>query len=394
MTTTATKGYTLPVVGADFNSWGTELNGNFSIIDNNLGGINSNSMAASSGSTYTVTSAAAQNVIQQMTGTITGAVTYQMPAQQGFWLIDNNCSGAFDVIITSAGGGTSVIAPPGVASILIWSDATNIMTIGRTVLGATLNLFVSTGGSDSNSGYTSGTAFLTLQHAANVAQNNYDTQGNNIIVNVANGTYTAGVTQIGPLVGGGILEFLGNTGTPASCAVTMGSTGSCFFAQYGARLTVSGFQLTQSHGTNAGTPGCGLQASLGGVLLADHITFGACQYAHIAAEIAGYVQMTSSTNYTISGAAQFHMISGGAGGQIIALNLTSPSVTLSGTPAFTAFLAADMGFISVNGTTWSGSATGLKYSIADGGYILTGGASASLPGTSSSGATLSGGFVT
>ena len=55
MTTTTNKGYTLPVVGADFNSWGTELNGNFSILDNNLGGINSNSMAASSGSTYTVT---------------------------------------------------------------------------------------------------------------------------------------------------------------------------------------------------------------------------------------------------------------------------------------------------------------------------------------------------
>jgi hypothetical protein len=389
MTTTATKGYTLPVVGADFNSWGTELNGNFSIIDNNMGGINSNSMAGSSGGTYTVTSAAAQNVVQQMTGTITGAVSYQMPAQQGFWIIDNNTSGAFNVYVTSAGGGTVVLAPPG-GTQLIYSDATNIMTFGRTILGQTLNLFVTTGGSDSNNGLTSGTAFLTLQHAANVAQNNYDTQGNNIIINVANGTYTAGVTQIGPLVGGGILEFVGNTTTPTSCALTMASTGYCFLAQYGAHLQVSGFSLTQTHGTTGTNPGICLGASLSGVIVTDHIQFNAAQYGHMVAGSAGYIQMT--TTYTIAGNAQYHMVAGSAGGQIVAISLSN--VTLSGTPAFTAFLYADAGTIQVASTTWSGSATGLKLTLADGGVISAGGAQSSLPGTSNTGVQINqGGFI-
>jgi hypothetical protein len=384
MTTTPTKGYTLPAVGADFGTWGTELNGDWSILDNNLGGINSNSMASSSGGTYTVTSAAAQNVIQQMTGTITGNVFYQLPAQQGFWIIDNNCSGAYDIFVTSAGGGTSTLAPPG-GTQLVWSDATNIMTFGRTILGQNLNLYVATNGSDSNNGWTSTGPFLTLQHALNVAVQNYDTQGYSVIINLASGTYTVGAAMAGPLVGGGVLQFLGNTTTPTNCVVALSGSGTCFTSQYAARMQVSGISLTASH-----TTGICLAANAGGIMSFDHCQFNAATSAHIEVGSGGYIQGTSA--YTIAGNSAYHMLSGSGAGTIA---LSSQTVTLSGTPAFTSFCWSDgAGILFLPGNTWTGSATGLKYTISNCGLLYTGGAYTSLPGSGQSGLTIPGqGFI-
>ena len=92
-----------------------------------------------------------------------------------------------------------------------------------------LNLYVSSAGSDLNNGLSSGTPFLTLQQACNVALANYDTAGFPINVNVASGTYTAGVLLTRPLVGGGVLHFIGNTTTPTTVSVNLVSSGPCFW---------------------------------------------------------------------------------------------------------------------------------------------------------------------
>jgi hypothetical protein len=250
--------------------------------------------------------------------------------------------------------------------------------LGRTKLTGALNLYVSSAGSDLNNGLSSGTPFLTLQQACNVALANYDTAGFPINVNVASGTYTAGVLLTRPLVGGGVLHFIGNTTTPTTVSVNLVSSGPCFLAQAAATMSVSGFSMTASVGSGLNTGYC-IGANLAGVVYFDHCIFNAAQYAHLTTGIAGYISATGP--YTISASAQVHMIAGSGGSEIVVANQT---VTLAGTPTFTyAFAAADSAaLVYAGGNTYSGGATGTRYIATNGGYIISNGAGASyFPGT-------------
>lgn len=124
MSETVNKGYALPTVGADFGTWGGLLNGNFDILDLNLGGVQPLSVAGSSN--VTVTADQAQNMALVLSGTLTGNIDLVLPAVGGFYLVGNGSSGAFSVTaLTSAGGSTGVALPQG-ATQLIWSDGTNV----------------------------------------------------------------------------------------------------------------------------------------------------------------------------------------------------------------------------------------------------------------------------
>ena len=385
---TPAKGLTQQTVGGNDNTWGGVLNTTLGLIDSALG-VSLNLTLTGS---VTLTSTQLQNSGFFFNGTLAATATVTFPNYFGLAVVHNGTNKTVLCKITSV-----LISIPAGVTMPLWSNGTDFTKVGtslpvRMPLSTTLNLYVNNStGSDSNDGLTSTTAFQTLQRVVNVALNNYDTQGNSIVANVANGTYTVGAQMVQPLLGGGTLQFLGNTGSPASCVVNLAAAGPCFLAQDNARMQVSGFTLSATHG-NAGNPGYCLGTSLGGLIIADHIVFGAAQYAHITSGSAGYIQMT--TAYTISGGAGYHMVAGSCGGQIVAVNLTSPSVILTGTPAFTSFLSADAGAINVAGTTWSGSATGLKLFLADGGVIFAGGAQTSLPGVSNAGVQINqGGFI-
>lgn len=123
MTTTTNKGYTVPTVGGDFGTWGTELNGDLGIIDNNLGGVVS--VNAAGNSNITASAAQAQNLVTILTGVLTGNIQYILPATGGMYIIQNSTTGAFTVTIASSGGGSTVVLPQ--ATILTFvCDATNI----------------------------------------------------------------------------------------------------------------------------------------------------------------------------------------------------------------------------------------------------------------------------
>jgi hypothetical protein len=121
VTTTPNKGYTLPVVGSDYNTWGNELNANWDIVDLNLGGLYDANVAGSSN--VTITTSEAQNLAHVLTGSLTGNIEYVLPNVGGFYLIDNATSGTFAVDVI-ASGGTGVVVPQG-STQLIWSDGTN-----------------------------------------------------------------------------------------------------------------------------------------------------------------------------------------------------------------------------------------------------------------------------
>lgn len=125
MPTTANKGYSQPAFNSNVGTWGTtDLNGNSSILDLNLGGVTSVSL---SNVNVTLTGSQAQNLTVTLTGTLTGNVTVKSPCL-GFFFIVNNTTGNFAVTLQANFGagdiGSGLVVPQGVRLFLV-SDATS-----------------------------------------------------------------------------------------------------------------------------------------------------------------------------------------------------------------------------------------------------------------------------
>ncbi len=252
-----------------------------------------------------------------------------------------------------------------------------------TKLSADLDVYISTTGNDSNAG-TIGAPFLTLQAAWNHVQSNINVNGYSVTFHVADGTYTAGVTCVGSFMGAfSGIYFVGNTSTPANCIINV-TNGACFVAVQGAPIHVNGFKLVAT-GTS-GNEGLALSATSGGVIVFDEINFGAAR-GHITAGTAGFIQCNNGS-YTISGNADSHMLAEYNGN----IQIDASTVTLTGTPAFTTFAdALATATITTLGTTYIGSATGVRYSAYLNSIIATNGGGASFYPGNSSGSTLNGG---
>jgi pectin methylesterase-like acyl-CoA thioesterase len=93
----------------------------------------------------------------------------------------------------------------------------------REKLTAARTYWVRTDGSDSNDGLanTSGSAFLTVQKAIDVASA-LDNGGFNITIQLGNGTYSAGAS-LKSFVGSGRIVIQGNSTTPANVHVSVAS---------------------------------------------------------------------------------------------------------------------------------------------------------------------------
>jgi hypothetical protein len=97
-----------------------------------------------------------------------------------------------------------------------WNDDHAITgTVGpdegaRELLTADRTYYVRTDGSDSNTGLanTAGGAFLTLQHAADVAEGELDFGGYAVTIQLGTGTFAG--AKFGPTMGGGFLQVIGN----------------------------------------------------------------------------------------------------------------------------------------------------------------------------------------
>lgn len=119
---TPNKALTLPQVGGDENSWGTENNTSLSALDTITGG--SVSVACAGNVDVTLTTAQAQNLIIKPAGILTANINLLFP-QPGFYLIDNLCTGAFSLTAKNTAGGTGAVAPQG-TPIWIATDGTTV----------------------------------------------------------------------------------------------------------------------------------------------------------------------------------------------------------------------------------------------------------------------------
>lgn len=118
--------------GSASGAWGANLNTLvIDIVDGALGGNQSVSMSSSN---VTLTMAQRQHLVFTVTGTLTGNLNLLLPLQTtvttlavgGFFIIDNQTTGAFSITVkTAASGSTGVEVPQGAHS-LVYSDTTNV----------------------------------------------------------------------------------------------------------------------------------------------------------------------------------------------------------------------------------------------------------------------------
>lgn len=253
---------------------------------------------------------------------------------------------------TAGTAGLAILADDTVDDVIFYLDLDNRfkrkLTVSRTY-------YVRTDGSDSNSGLVNnaGGAFATLSGAYAVISK-LDFNGFDVTVQVANGTYVNGLVAnvvIPGMKGARSLTFRGNVGSPSSVVISTGAS-DAVVAQSGGKVAVEGFRLqTSSAGARC------MNANNGGEILFSDIEFGTCSGPHKETSMGG--QITNYGNYSIVGSAQSHDHCT-VGGNILTTNAT---VTLTGTPNFSAYFCGVNGACAVqySSVVFSGSATGQKF---------------------------------
>jgi hypothetical protein len=246
----------------------------------------------------------------------------------------------------------------------------------RERLTAARTYYVRSDGSDSNTGLanTSGGAFLTIQKAVDVVSSTLDMGAYQVTIQCNDATRTEAVV-LRQCIGSLAPSIVGNTTTPANC--TINTTGTCFTA-LACFWAISGFKLT---------------ATVNGISVLDNgrVTFASMDFgncsgtysAHVYTDRRGSVAATG--NYTISSGAFAHAWFNYSG----SFSCSGKTVTITGTPNFTgAFAYSRNGAMDADTTTWSGSATGTRYSLSFNGVVFANGGT--LPGNTA-GTTSTGG---
>jgi hypothetical protein len=184
---TTNKTLEKPGNGDYVDTWNVPVNTDMDVIDQAFGGVTS--LNATSGSA-TLSTAQYRSLILSISGAISANVTYTIPSGiGGEWIVRNTTTdatgGPWTVTVASAGGGTSVTLDRNV-NFLLFSDGTNIRSIGTVVPGSnTQVIFNSSGAFSASSNMTWNGTTLT---ATNLAATTNITAGGSI---TATGNVTA-----------------------------------------------------------------------------------------------------------------------------------------------------------------------------------------------------------
>lgn len=253
----------------------------------------------------------------------------------------------------------------------------------RTKLSAPRTYYIRTDGSDSNNGLTNtaGGAFLTIQKAIDVATS-LDNNGYDITLQMSAGTF-APPTKLKNIQGAGRIIIQG-VGSTTLVRNTVNGTSSFGRTGWQGVYDLVDFKLDA---TGTACYGIGADGGEPGVLTFGGLDFGSFPSGgHIRTGFGGFVG-NKARNYTISGGAHSHISCYDSGH----VRASACTVTITGTPAFTAFALADRGgTMLLNGVTYSGAATGQRYNAAYCGGVLTFGGATYLPGNVAGVATSSG----
>jgi len=307
--------------------------------------------------------------------TITAASGYT--ATCAFFVL-NEDSGRGKALVIN-GLTTTILYPLQTAIIYNQNNVWQVSKPARWKLTAGPTFFVDvTNGNDTNDCLAagSGNACLTLQAAWNKIVNDVDMQGFTTTMQLADGTYTTGInSNLGPLGATylGII-ILGNVTTPANVLLSCGASDCFRWFETGTPISVwiKSLKMQSTGGDAIRVLGAGnyvrvTAVNFGGVGTGVHIR------AYNFAEVDAFTD-----SYTISGNASAHFNTNGYG----QIGVQNETITITGTPAFSsAFATIQGGNLLVQGDTFSGTATGARFSVNLGGVIDTAGAGATyLPG--------------
>lgn len=262
-------------------------------------------------------------------------------------------------VTSSSNAGVAVAFSAGDKHVFITMPAAQVAW-ARERLTAARTYYVATTGDDANDGLTVATPFATIQRAVNVVATTIDAGGRYVTIQLADGTYTAGV-YTRALVGATSLGIQGNSVTPGNVVIATTSANAVNNNVPGFSLYVSNLKVATA------TSGAGVSVSHGAVTTLSGVWFGACASGHVSAS-GGVVSLLN--NYTIAGAAPYHWRATN-NGQVIC---NSVAITITGTPAFPSgfVLCTTRGLVDASGCTFSGSATGARYSVQTHGGVYTG----------------------
>lgn len=249
-------------------------------------------------------------------------------------------------------------------------------------LTSNIALYVNSGsGNDNNNGFTTSSAFQTIQKAVNTVSQYYISAGVSASIMVADGTYSQSVT-LQPFCGPGSAIIVGNTSTPQN-VIVQGGTSHAFFAPADARWQISGLEFRSSNSSGVTADGGGI------VIIQSGIRCGTCSVHQLNAQHGGIIRL--GANYSIVGGASNHMIAFNNG--IIITSVSPLTASLSGTPAYSGqfVYARGCGSITTWNTLFSGAATGIRYNAIVNGTIDTNGGGANFFPGSVAGSTATGG---
>jgi hypothetical protein len=255
----------------------------------------------------------------------------------------------------------------------------------REILTAARTYYVRTDGSNSNTGLadTAGGAFLTIQKAIDVVAA-LDLSIYNVTIQVRSGTYTGAVVVNGPWIGSGTVTLTGDTGTPANVIISV--AGDAVSVKNFAALRISGFKIT----TTTGFSNCLYILDNGTATITNSMEFGAATGAHIYASNGGNI-VVSAGAIAVTGNAYGILLAQAAG----RITFGAITVTLTGTPAFTTTVQCDQSsYAGLSAVTFSGGATGTRYSVSSNSVIASDGSGANfIPGNAAGSATTGGQYV-
>lgn len=289
-------------------------------------------------------------------------------------VLNESTSRALRVVVT---GGTDFWLYPGqTATVYRQSSAWRVVRPQRWKLAANTTLYADgTNGNDSNDGLAAGAgnAFLTPQKAVDLIESEIDTAGFSVTVQLANGTYASGVA-LKDIVGGGNAILLGDEGNLDN--VFFDVTGNhAVRREYGNGIWhVRGLKL------RAATAGFCL-----GALGPTTIKFQNCKFGNsgwggrLGTNLRGIIQATGDFTIYESGASWINAAFGGV------IDVAGRTATLVSAPVFSGagVLCTRGSIVEVYGMTFTGTATGPRYSVSGNSTINTGGGGASyLPGDS------------
>lgn len=242
-------------------------------------------------------------------------------------------------------------------------------------------------GNDSNDGTaaTRANAFLTIQKAMDVVAA-LDLSIYSVTIQVANGTYTAGVSLQGTLTGTGSVTVQGNTTTPSNCVLS--TPGTAVAVTNGGRLFVGGFKFVCAGGGHGITPWSG-----GFVQISSLVDFGTMTGGNGSGVIVlDTGRLIIGASYRITGNCYSHYAGTGPGAAIRGQGFGT--VTVYNNPTITtSFTAFDSGAGCIIGgnTYYGGVASGSRYNVSQNSVIsVAGGGANYFPGTTA-GTTSTGG---